>query len=129
MTGVVMVPKPGTPGNGPFAPSPSTHTPPAAAVLVAIRTGFIYHPATVALVGASRVLANQSSGSQTFANAREPLAQAFKAVGTPDGSAFAVVVNHFKSKGSGVDDGTGQGNANPDRVAQAQSLLTFANQF
>ena len=28
-----------------------------------------------------------------------------------------MVVNHFKSKGSGVDDGTGQGNANPDRVA------------
>ena len=40
-----------------------------------------------------------------------------------------MIVNHFKSKGSGVDDGTGQGNANPDRVAQATALVTFANQF
>src|SRR4051794_40179031 len=119
----------GNPGKWAFVPSPSADKLPAVADQDVIRTGFIYQPATVALVGASRVLANQSSGSQTFANAREPLAQAFKAVGTPDGSAFAVVVNHFKSKGSGVDDGTGQGNANPDRVAQAQSLLTFANQF
>ena len=39
-----------------------------------------------------------------------------------------MIVNHFKSKGSGVDDGTGQGNANPDRVAQAKALVTFADQ-
>ncbi len=68
-------------------------------------------------------------GSAAFGNAREPLAQAFKRVGTPDSDGFAVVVNHFKSKGSGVDDGTGQGAANPDRVAQANALVTFANQF
>jgi hypothetical protein len=36
------------------------------------------------------------------------------------------VVNHFKSKGSGVDDGTGQGLANPDRIAQAHALVDFA---
>ncbi len=40
-----------------------------------------------------------------------------------------MIVNHFKSKGSGVDDGTGQGNANPDRVAQAEALSTFADDF
>ena len=40
-----------------------------------------------------------------------------------------MIVNHFKSKGSGVDDGTGQGNANPDRIAQANGLLAFADQF
>jgi hypothetical protein len=34
-------------------------------------------------------------------------------------------VNHFKSKGSGVDDGTGQGNANPDRVEQAEALAAW----
>ena len=62
------------------------------------------------------------TGSAAFANAREPLAQGFKATGAPDSDAFAVIVNHFKSKGSGVDDGTGQGNANPDRVAQAHDL-------
>ena len=38
-----------------------------------------------------------------------------------------MIVNHFKSKGSGADDGTGQGNANPDRVAQAQALVAFAD--
>ena len=90
-----------------------------------IRTGFIYQPASVSLVGTSKILV----GSAAFANAREPLAQAFKTVGTPDADGFAVIVNHFKSKGSGVDDGTGQGNANPDRVAQANALVTFANQF
>ena len=37
-------------------------------------------------------------------------------------------MNHFKSKGSGIDDGTGQGNANPDRVAQAKALVKFADQ-
>ena len=37
-------------------------------------------------------------GNAAFANAREPLAQAFKAEGAPDAEAFAVVVNHFKSK-------------------------------
>jgi predicted extracellular nuclease len=119
----------GNPGKWGYAPSPPPAQLPALADQDVIRTGFIYQPATVALVGASRVLANQSSGSQTFANAREPLAQAFKKVGTSNGQAFAVVVNHFKSKGSGTPDPNGQGNANADRIAQANSLLTFANQF
>ena len=47
----------------------------------------------------------------------------------PPRRAFAVIVNHFKSKGSGTDDGTGQGNANPDRVAQANALTAFASSF
>ena len=46
-----------------------------------IRNGFIYKPASVALVGDSVVLADQSTGLEAFADAREPLAQAFKAVG------------------------------------------------
>ncbi len=90
-----------------------------------IRTGFIYQPARVSLVGASKVLV----GSAPFGNAREPLAQAFKKAGSADSTAFAVIVNHFKSKGSGVNDGTGQGNANPDRIAQADALVSFANDF
>jgi len=61
-------------------------------------------------------------GSAAFSNAREPLAQTFKPKGAPDATTFGVIVNHFKSKGSGVDDGTGQGNANPDRVAQAEAV-------
>lgn len=90
-----------------------------------IRTAFIYNPSTTSLVGASQVL----TGSAAFSNAREPLAQAFKPKNAADSSAFAVVVNHFKSKGSGADDGTGQGLANPDRVAQANALAPFANSF
>jgi hypothetical protein len=69
------------------------------------------------------------TGDPAFTDAREPLAQGFKAAGGRDSDAFVVVVNHFKSKGSGVDDGTGQGNANPDRVAQAESLSDFASGF
>jgi 5'-nucleotidase len=115
----------GNPGKWAFAPSPAAADLPALDEQDVIRTGFIYQPAKVSLVGASKVLV----GSAPFGNAREPLAQAFKRVGDPDSAAFAVIVNHFKSKGSGFDDGTGQGNANPDRIAQADALAAFASQF
>lgn len=118
-----------SPGKWAFVPSPAPADLPAQADQDVIRNGFIYQPANVATVGASRVLTGESSGTQTWANGREPLAQAFKKAGTSNSQAFAVIVNHFKSKSSGVNDGTGQGNANPDRVAQASSLVTFANQF
>jgi 5'-nucleotidase len=108
-----------------LVPSPSAADLPATSAQDVIRTAFIYQPAEVALVGTSKVLTNSSA----FSNARQPLAQGFKAVGSPDSDAFAVVVNHFKSKGSGTDDGTGQGNSNPDRIAQAGSLSDFAKQF
>lgn len=111
-------------GTWAYAPSPAAADLPALAEQDVIRTAFIYKPADVTLVGPSRVL----TGSAPFADAREPLAQGFKATGAPDSDAFAVIVNHFKSKGSGVDDGTGQGNANPDRVAQAEALSDFADQ-
>ncbi len=91
-----------------------------------IRTGFIYDPSTVAPVGGSAMLTTGSA----FDNAREPLAQVFRPAGSgPDASAFAVIVNHFKSKGSGAPDPFGQGNANADRVAQAQALADFADEF
>ncbi len=108
-----------------FVPSPSAADLPALAEQDVIRTAFIYNPSTVAPVGASKVLV----GEPAFGNAREPLAQAFKAKGTRNSAAFGVIVNHFKSKGSGADDGTGQGNANPDRVAQATKLADFADAF
>ncbi|MDX6372383.1 MAG: 5-nucleotidase [Nocardioidaceae bacterium] len=114
-----------TPGKWAFVPSPTGADLPALSDEDVIRTGFIYQPANVARVGASKILV----GSAAFANAREPLAQAFKRAGNANSSAFAVIVNHFKSKGSGVDDGTGQGNANPDRIAQANALVSFASQF
>ncbi len=109
-------------GTWAYAPTPAPEDLPPTADQDVIRTAFIYRPANVALVGGSKVLTD----APAFDTAREPLAQAFKAVHAPDSDAFAVIVNHFKSKGSGVDDGTGQGNANPDRIAQAEALSTFA---
>ena len=90
---------------GPSSPSPAAADLPTLAEQDVIRTAFIYDPSTVALVGASKVLV----GDAAFGNAREPLAQAFKAKGTRDADAFGVIVNHFKSKGSGTDDGPRSG--------------------
>lgn len=108
-----------------YAPSPDAADLPPLAEQDVIRTAFIYDPATVDLVGPSEVL----TGSTAFHNARQPLAQTFKPQGADDATTFGVIVNHFKSKGSGVDDHTGQGNANPDRVAQAEALSAFADDF
>ena len=112
-------------GTWAFAPTPPEADRPPVADEDVIRTGFIYKPADVELVGGSRILVDE----ENFDNAREPLAQAFKAAGGSDDEAFTVVVNHFKSKGSGADDGTGQGLANPDRIGQATALAAFAEQF
>jgi predicted extracellular nuclease/2',3'-cyclic-nucleotide 2'-phosphodiesterase (5'-nucleotidase family) len=118
-----------TPNKWDYAPSPAV-LPPTSQQDV-IRTGFIYQPARIDLVGDSVVLSDQSDDAtnQPFADAREPLAQAFKKVGQPNDKAFAVIVNHFKSKGSGTPDPDGQGNANDRRVLQAQTLVTFADSF
>ncbi|MEW1981606.1 ExeM/NucH family extracellular endonuclease [Citricoccus sp. NPDC079358] len=95
-----------------------------------IRNAFIYQPALVEAVGESTILI----GDPAFGNAREPLAQTFRAVGEDggvEGTEFVAITNHFKSKGSGSgagneDSGDGQGNSNADRVAQAESLVDFA---
>lgn len=106
-----------------FVPSPAER--PEVAQEDVIRTAFIYKPADVVPVGESRILIDE----ENFDNAREPLFQAFKAADGADEDAFLVSVNHFKSKGSGVDDGTGQGLANPDRVGQAHAVVDFAAQL
>lgn len=102
-----------------------------------IRPAFIYKGDRVEPVGQSDIL----FGTTQFANAREPLAQAFKATGAPDADAFAVIVNHFKSKGdnpAGVpaadgdnknDADTGVGAFNGDRTRQAARLVEFADDF
>lgn len=101
---------------------------PAAADEDVIRTAFIYKKHAVKPVGASRILI----GSPAFANAREPLAQAFKPTRGKKGSVFLVIANHFKSKSSGATTGdnvdTGQGAYNGDRTRQAEALLAFAEQ-
>ena len=51
-------------------------------------------------------------------------------VGGTEDSRFLVIVNHFKSKGSGLDaDHDGQGASNRTRVAQAQALVDFADEI
>ncbi len=100
-----------------------------------IRPAFIYQPALVTPVGQSDIL----FGTTEFANAREPLAQAFKAAGAPNSDAFAVIVNHFKSKGdnaSPAPPATGDnandpyvGAFNGDRMRQANRLVQFADDF
>ncbi|MDO5502607.1 MAG: ExeM/NucH family extracellular endonuclease [Actinomycetia bacterium] len=85
-----------------------------------IRTAFIYNPQAVELGGAAEILMDPA-----FADAREPLAQKF--IATRSGADFVMIANHFKSKGSGEDDGTGQGNANPSREAQSAALTAWAN--
>ena len=106
-----------------YVPSPAPADRPATADEDVIRTAFIYQKAVAEPVGASHIL----TGAAAFDNAREPLGQVFRPVGGHADQQFLVIVNHFKSKGSGTDDGTGQGNANPDRVAQAHALVDFAD--
>ena len=61
-----------------------------------------------------------------WGNAREPIAQTFDA----DGRTVTVVSNHFKSKsGKAPEPADGQGHFNADRVAQAESLLSFTEQL
>ncbi|KRA32592.1 MULTISPECIES: ExeM/NucH family extracellular endonuclease [unclassified Nocardioides] len=100
-----------------------------------IRPAFIYKSSAVATVGQSDIL----FGTTEFANAREPLAQAFKKAGGLDSDAFAVIVNHFKSKGdnaSPAPPATGDNTNSPyygafngDRTRQATRLIQFANDF
>ena len=122
-----------------------------------IRSAFIYKLATVVPVGPADLdfPANPLSpdnpgnnaqptynGASPFDNAREPLAQYFKPVGYPNSDGFAVIVNHFKSKGgtSTSDDPnitiTGDNKSDPlvgaynqARIKQGQELVRFANEF
>ncbi len=84
-----------------------------------IRTAFIYRLDSVRPEGPSLILMDDA-----YANARQPLAQKF--VAKDARGSFVAVANHFKSKGSGEDDGTGQGKSNPSRIAQAQALLDWS---
>ncbi len=127
--------RPGDANRWAYAPSPRPAAQPTKAEQDAIRSGFIYDPDTVELVGRSRILTN----SPAMRNAREPLAQAFRPVGGGRADAFAVIVNHFKSKsapvapatvnGDNEDAGDGAGYYNGDRKRQAQALVGFAEQF
>ena len=117
-----------------YVASPRPEALPTVAEQDAIRSAFIYNPSKVEPVGTSQVLVN----SAPFRNAREPLAQAFKPLGSGRADAFIVIVNHFKSKGGptapatvngdNVDVGDGAGFYNGDRKRQATALVDFAAQ-
>lgn len=103
-----------------WAANPSSADLPPVAEQDVITNAIIYRVDNVTRVGDAHALGDQSGEGGAFGNAREPIAQAFRSAA--GGDPFLVVVNHFKSKGSGEDDGTGQGNANPDRIRQAEAL-------
>ncbi|MRK02917.1 ExeM/NucH family extracellular endonuclease [Aeromicrobium sp. S22] len=111
-------------GEGTWAAVPSPATVPTTGEDV-IRTALIYRPATIKPVGTSTILDDPA-----FASARAPLAQTFTQVDRPASGTFSVIVNHFKSKGSGdganADQGDGQGASNAARVQQATALVDFA---
>ena len=90
----------------------------------AIKVGLIYKPAVVTPVGQTGALnsAQFVNGGDTGPRNRPALAQAFEQA---NGGRVVVVVNHFKSKGSGCtvpDAGDGQGECNAVRVAAANAL-------
>ncbi|KAB7789039.1 ExeM/NucH family extracellular endonuclease [Bifidobacterium leontopitheci] len=121
-------------GDGTWAYVPSPKTLPALDTEDVIRTAFIYKPAKVATVGETHILTDSDAfnGKNGYEHGRQPDAQAFKAAGADDASAFLVVANHFKSKGSASneqnqDPGDGSGNADYTRQAQADALLKFTD--
>jgi len=94
----------------------------------AIRVGLIYKPGTVMPVGSHAIL--DSSVDPRFVDTRNRPALAQTFVETATGARFTVVVNHFKSKGSGCGAGdddttTGQGNCNGTRTLAAQALADW----
>jgi len=118
-------------GAGTWAYVPSSADLPPVAQMDAITTALIYKPAAVQRVGEARALGDQSGPGQAFANAREPIGQAFISVG--GGQPVFVVVNHLKSKGSAgpwpgdADTGDGQGASNQSRVLQATALAAWVD--
>jgi len=120
-----------------YVPSPPADRLPPLTQQDVIRTALIYKPAAVSPVGASTVLLGDADPGEPFSIARERVAQGFKKTGASDSDAFLVVVNRFKSKGSGpalfpgdAEDTSSpaadQGAFNATRVREAQDLNAFA---
>ncbi len=113
-------------GAGTWAFVPSSAELPPATQMDVITNAIIYRTAVVQRLGESHALGTASGTDGVFANAREPIGQAFSPIG--GGDPVLVVVNHFKSKSSAgplpgdEDQGDGQGESNASRVAQATAL-------
>ena len=95
----------------------------------AIKTGFIYKPSAIALVGEFALLDRSIDARFNDARNRPALAQSFEV--TSSGAVLTVVVNHLKSKGSSCADegdpnlGDGQGNCNRARTAAAAAIVDW----
>ena len=111
-------------------PSPAAAGLPPLAEQDVIRNGFIYKPSRVALVGDSVVLADQSTGLEAFADAREPLAQAFKAVGGADSRRVRRDRQPLQVEGLGHARPRRPGQRQrPARAPGERRWCTFANDF
>ena len=99
-------------GTWDYIPTPAVLNDPA--IVDVITNAIIFKPESVTPVGESFTEVDEA----VWGNAREPIAQTFAV----DGIEFTAIVNHFKSKSSGVDAGDGQGASNADRVLQAEAL-------
>jgi predicted extracellular nuclease len=95
----------------------------------AIRTGFLYQPASVTPAGDFAVLDTSVDPRFLDTKNRPAIAQTFDEVAT--GHRFTVAVNHLKSKGSDCNDvgdpdaGDGQGNCNGTRTLAAEALADW----
>jgi len=89
----------------------------------AIHCAIIYKPAVVALLGPAHVVADAGVFE------RPPLAQLFTTRRNARPDTLAVVINHFRSKGSGsginADQNDGQGASNDRRRLEANALVQF----
>ena len=96
----------------------------------AIKVAMIFKPDRVTPVGQA-MSADPAQDPAYGVFSRPPIGQIFE---TGD-QRFAVVVNHFKSKGCGdasgvnADQGDGQGCWNASRVEQAEALLAFVEEI
>lgn len=95
-----------------------------------ITNALIYQVKQAKVNGPAYALGAQSGDDGAFGNARTPIAASFTA--RKGGERTLVVVNHFKSKGSGddatgdnADSGDGQGAWNGDRTRAAQALVDW----
>jgi len=91
-----------------------------------IAVALIYRTDRVTVAGTAA-----TTGTGSFADKnRQPLVQTFE--DNASGEQFTVVVNHFKSKGSGCGDGDDdpiQGNCNGTRTQAARDLVAWLNTY
>lgn len=118
-----------TAGSPIWALAPSPGTVPAKEDIIC--TAFIYKPETATPIGQSQI----PDDSAFIGLIHQPFAQEFALVVTDQqiGENFAVIADHFKSRGpilkdmgeGNTDIGDGQGNSNATYVIQARALTLF----